>query len=218
MTTYIMPMKIIPDSPWLRIVAGSLASAGFATYIWKKRAQAYTNEDLWLKFLADAPLRSTKDQSGKPFKAGSLWKQRAVLILALRKPWCQNRHDAAAIVSALVKPELDKHGIALFAVTGDTWLVSGLHHNLKGAEVFLDVEQRFFIPKQDVEQLFTQTKQTKQKNNNMKAERTEIENDSERLFDGIFLLRPGGIVHIKQVEELKGDINVKTLIRAISKI
>uniref|UniRef100_T1ITF5 Uncharacterized protein n=1 Tax=Strigamia maritima TaxID=126957 RepID=T1ITF5_STRMM len=193
--------SIIPTSPWVRFVAGSLASAGFATYIWKRRVQVLDYDDSWIHFLAEAPLRSTKDSNKKPFKAGALWDEKPVLILALRKPWCPNRHDAAAKVSALVKPELDKRGIALYAVTGDTWLVSGLHRNMKG-DVFLDMEQRFFRPRQRT----------------IYGKNNDSEEENDKLFDGIFLVRSGNIIHNQQVEELRGDMNINDIIRVISKL
>lgn len=187
---------------WIRLLAGGVAGASIANYIWKRINQSI-DEDVWVKYLADAPLKSPKDQSTS-FKAGDLWQDKPVLILALRKPWCTNRHDAAAKVSALVKPELDKRGIALYAVTGDPWLVTGLYRNLKGGDVFVDVEQRFFRPK----------------NTDLKKRKVYPKNASEeeKLFDGFFIIRGGNIIFQMQSEELKGDLNLTDILTVVRKL
>ena len=64
---------------------------------------------------ADAPLKPLLAPTAEPVKTGSLWADKAAVILAVRRPGCQL---CRAEVSKLhtIKPQLDAAGVRLVAV------------------------------------------------------------------------------------------------------
>ncbi|CAG2239232.1 Peroxiredoxin-like 2A [Mytilus edulis] len=165
-------------------------------------------EKATLQYLQTAKLQ-TIDQTKNNFSASDLWKDNGVVLMA----------EAIGLSSLL--PELEAHRVQLHAVVHETLGVDEFKPFFKG-DVYLDLEKKFYGPKERWTSLFSLLRFGVMKNI-YRVKKKSIPGNmigEGRLLGGVYVIGPGeqGILFQYHEKEFGDHADLKDIMAAVENI